>query len=67
MEETVRQLLQGFGFSIANMSYRLSESGAVYEYRMIIKTYGKHTFERLAEHLRRGNGLLEFRISPTGD
>ncbi len=67
VEDTVRQLLQGFGFSIANMSYRLSESGAVYEYRMIIKTYGKHNFERLAEHLRQGNGLLEFRISPTGD
>ena len=66
-EGEVRQLLGGFGFSIANMSYRLSEGSAVYEYRMIIKTYGKQNLERLAEHLRHGGGLLEFRISPTGD
>lgn len=66
-EGAVRAMLEGFGCSVANMSYRLAESAAIYEYRMTIKTYGRDNFERLAEHLRHADDLVEFRISPSGD
>ena len=66
-EASLREMLAGFGFSLANVSYRLSDAGTEFEYRMVVKTYRQENIERLAESLRRGNGLLEFRISPTGD
>lgn len=66
-ESGVRQLIEKHHFTISNMSYRLSESGAVFEYRMVIKTAARGNLERLAEQLRSRDDILEFRISPTGD
>src|SRR6266849_2901047 len=37
-EDELRQLVGKYGFSIANLSYRLSETGKIFEYRMVIRT-----------------------------
>lgn len=66
-EGDVRRLIEGHRFTISNMSYRLHEGGAVFEYRMVIKTVSKENLERLAEHLRTMDQIVEFRISPSGD
>jgi putative Mg2+ transporter-C (MgtC) family protein len=66
-EPAVRRLIEGHHFTISNMSYRLSESGTVFEYRMVIKTAMKENLERLATSLRARDDILEFRISLTGD
>ncbi|WP_046866017.1 MgtC/SapB family protein [Microvirga massiliensis] len=64
-EPEVRRLIEDHHFTISNMSYRLGENGAVFEYRMIIKTVAKENLERLAASLRARRDILEFRISPT--
>lgn len=66
-EGDVRRLMKEHCFTISNMSYRLHEGGAVFEYRMVIKTISKENLERLAEHLRVMEEIVEFRISPSGD
>lgn len=66
-EAVVRGLIAQYGFSIANMSYRLTDAGATFEYRMTIRTVDKRNIERFAADLRARPDLLEFRISPTGD
>ncbi len=65
--DEVRRLVEAHGFSISHMSYRLTDGGAVFEYRMVISTMTKGNVERLAEALRTGPDLVEFRISPMGD
>jgi putative Mg2+ transporter-C (MgtC) family protein len=66
-EPEVRRLIEKHGFTISNMSYRLSEGGSVFEYRMVIRTSDKSNVERLVEHLRSRDNIHEFRVSPTGD
>jgi len=66
-EGDVRRLLPDYGFKIANMSYGLSHSGTIFEYRTVIKTAKKVNAERLAEHLRNAENVIGFSISPTGD
>jgi putative Mg2+ transporter-C (MgtC) family protein len=55
------------GFTIANLSYRLSGDGKYFEYGMVIKSRDRNSAESLARHLRRLPDVLEFRIAPTGD
>ena len=66
-EETVRELLKSHGFSVANLSSRLSKAGALFEYRMVLKTDNPQNMEKLSQRLRELPDILEFRISPTGD
>jgi putative Mg2+ transporter-C (MgtC) family protein len=66
-EEKLRALLYQFGFSIANMSYRMVNDGRSFEYRMVIRTENPANTAKLAETLCQVNGVSEFRISPTGD
>ena len=63
----LRALTAGFGFTIANLSYRLTDDGRHFEYRMMIRTLDPDNLRRLSEALMRTQGALEFRISPTGD
>jgi putative Mg2+ transporter-C (MgtC) family protein len=51
-EPAVRRLIEGHHFTISNMSYRLNENGAVFEYRMVIRTVMRENLERLAMALR---------------
>ena len=66
-EEELRRLVGAHGFTIANMSSRLIESGKMFEYRMVIRTRDHSNAERLTRHLLTLPQVIEFRITPTGD
>jgi len=66
-EEDVRKLIYGHGFTIANLSSRLSEGGKQFEYRMTIKSKDRRNAEALSSYLRGLPEVTEFRITPTGD
>jgi putative Mg2+ transporter-C (MgtC) family protein len=66
-ETDVHKMIGDHGFSIANLSSRLSEGGQQFEYRMTIKSQDRSNAERLSEHLRNLPEVIEFRITPTGD
>src|SRR4029453_11050123 len=66
-EENLRKLVGKHGFSIANLSSRLTEGGKLFEYRMVIRSRDRKSAETLSQHLRDLPEVIEFRISPTGD
>src|SRR6478609_11062245 len=63
----VQKLIHDHGFTIANLSSRLSESGQQFEYRMTIKSRDRKNAEALSTYLRGRPEVIEFRITPTGD
>ena len=68
MSETdVHEMIGHHGFTIANLSSRLSDGGREFEYRMTIKSQDRANAERLSQHLRGLPEVIEFRITPTGD
>jgi putative Mg2+ transporter-C (MgtC) family protein len=66
-EEQMRELIGRHGFSIANLSSRLTDGGRQFEYRMVLRSRDPRNAERLSKELRGMSEVLEFRISPTGD
>jgi putative Mg2+ transporter-C (MgtC) family protein len=66
-EHDLRKLIGDHGFTIANLSCRLTEGGQRFEYRMTIKSRDRSNAERLSAHLRGLPEVVEFRIAPTGD
>jgi len=66
-EAEVRRLLEGHGFVVTSMSYRLHGDGTVFEYRTVIKTTNRSNMARLAEDLRKMENTIGFGISPIGD
>jgi putative Mg2+ transporter-C (MgtC) family protein len=66
-EEQVRALLREHGFTIANMSYRITDDEASFEYRMVIRTTDARNTSKLADYLRNWNRVRAFQLSPTGD
>jgi putative Mg2+ transporter-C (MgtC) family protein len=66
-EDQVRALLREYGFTIANMSYRITDDEASFEYRMVIRTTDAKNTCRLANYLRTWDRVRAFQISPTGD
>lgn len=66
-EDDLRRMIGEHGFSMANLSYRLSGDGKLFEYGMVIKTRDRQNAEALAQHLCGRPEVLEFRIAPTGD
>jgi putative Mg2+ transporter-C (MgtC) family protein len=65
-ENQVKKLLTDHGFEIANMSYRITQTG-LFEYRMDIRTIDAGRTSILAEILRKTESVREFRISTTGN
>lgn len=65
-EQQLRELLKEHGFTIANMSYRVSDDLS-FEYRMVIRTIDSANLSRLADSLHKMASVRAFRISPTGD
>jgi putative Mg2+ transporter-C (MgtC) family protein len=66
-ESEIRKLVTDHGFSIANMSYRITQAG-LFEYRMDIRTTrDPDRTANLAETLRTSEMVREFRISTTGN
>lgn len=66
-EEQVRAILARHGFTVANMSYRVTDDGACFEYRMILQTSDERNTSILADYLRNLTQVRTFQISPTGD
>ena len=66
-EEAMRKMIADHGFSVANLSSRLAESGCQFEFRMTIKSRDRNAAERLSNHLLGLPEVIEFRIAPTGD
>jgi putative Mg2+ transporter-C (MgtC) family protein len=66
-EAALRRLVADHGFSIANLSYRLTGEGKQFEYQMVLRTLNADNARALADTLNRSETVLEFRIAPTGD
>ena len=66
-EHEVRALLEQHHFRIVNLSYRTSEAGQGFEYRMVIRTTDARNFSALAATLLQRPRIRSFRISPTGN
>lgn len=66
-EDDLRKLLANHGFSVSNMSYRITNNGQFIEYRTVLETTDIENTARLSETLRTMEIVREFRISPTGD
>jgi putative Mg2+ transporter-C (MgtC) family protein len=66
-EAELKGFLAGHGFTVANMSHRLSDDGMSFEYRMVIRTLDPKNLSELAVALRELRNVRAFRISPTGD
>jgi len=64
-EDALRELIAGHGFTIANMSYSMQDSGRTFEYRMVIRSRDRNNATRLAATWRgTGHGVMAFRIDP---
>lgn len=66
-EDELRQLIGAHGFSIANLSHRLTDDGKIFEYRMVIRSRDRRNGEKLSQYLRNLPDVKEFRIAPIGD
>jgi putative Mg2+ transporter-C (MgtC) family protein len=66
-EDALRRLVGAHGFTIANLSYRLTDSGKLFEYAMVIKSRHRKNAEMLSRELSLLPEVLEFRIDPMGD
>jgi putative Mg2+ transporter-C (MgtC) family protein len=66
-EPELREFVNENGFTIANMSYRLTDDGLSFEYFMVIRTTDLNNMSAFAVALRTMESVRAFRISPTGD
>jgi putative Mg2+ transporter-C (MgtC) family protein len=66
-EQTLRELLARHGFEIQALTYRLTDNGTIFEYRMILQTSDEANFTRLARSLTALPPVREFHLSPAGD
>jgi putative Mg2+ transporter-C (MgtC) family protein len=66
-ESQVLALMDEYKFNVANLSYRTSDDGKQFEYRMVMRTSDLKNISRLSDHLRSLPQVRAFRLSPTGD
>jgi putative Mg2+ transporter-C (MgtC) family protein len=66
-ETAVRSLLERHGFRISALSYRVTDEGRTFEYRMMLRTTDPRNFAQLAVSLQAIPPVREFHISPLGD
>jgi len=66
-EPALRALVGEHGFTIGNLSYRVTDNGRFFEYRMVIRTRHAANAERLARTLSGLDSVVAFAIAPTGD
>lgn len=66
-EEDVRKIMKEHRFNVANMSYRVTDDGLYFEYRMILRTYDPRHIAALSAYLRGLAQVKSFQLSPTGD
>ena len=66
-EEEVRNLLKRHHFRIVTLSYRTTDDGRLFEYRMVIRTTNVQNFAALAAALLQQPRVRSFKISPSGN
>jgi putative Mg2+ transporter-C (MgtC) family protein len=66
-EDELEQLLKSGGFTIHQVDYRQTESGAAFGYKMVVSTFGLNNIKTLAGTLADLPNILEFHVSPTAD
>ena len=66
-EDELRKLIASHGLAISHLTYRMRDRGQRFEYRMTLHGRDPKDAEALSRHLRTLPGVIEFRISPTGD
>jgi putative Mg2+ transporter-C (MgtC) family protein len=66
-ELEVRRLLNDYGFTVANLNYRLDVDSDFFEYQMVIRTTGADNTRNLTQALNKVEAVKEYRLSPTGD
>lgn len=66
-EDEFRRFITGYGFSIANLSYRYNAEAGFFEYGMVVRTLDPADLGRLTEALRKKETIQEFRMAPMGD
>ena len=62
----LRAIAREAGFSVANMTFELTDGGQSFEYRMGIKTLHMRNMNALSERLKNEASVVEFRITPVG-
>ncbi|MDA8163475.1 MAG: MgtC/SapB family protein [Desulfobacteraceae bacterium] len=66
-ENSLRNLINGHGFSIAKFSYGFEGVGHIHRHTMVLRTADRSSVARLSETLEANERVLEFRIAPSGD
>jgi putative Mg2+ transporter-C (MgtC) family protein len=66
-EDAVRKIMADHGFNVANVSYRITDDGAHFEYRMVLRASDVQNLSQLSAFLLEQPKVRSFQISPTGD
>ena len=66
-EDEVRRVVGEHGFTVANVSYHLTDGGRLFQYAMVIKSRDPRCADALSRHLAQLPEVLEFQIDPMGD
>ncbi|MGE5650549.1 MgtC/SapB family protein [Noviherbaspirillum sp. UKPF54] len=66
-ESEVRKIMAEHGFNVANMSYRITDDGQCFEYRMILRSSDPRHIAALSAYLLGQKQVKTFQLSPTGD
>lgn len=66
-EAEVRAMLTAHDFKVLGISYRATEDGLFYEFKMLVRTSEPEHVAKLAEDLRKMSNVITFDITPTGD
>ncbi len=65
-DQDLRAIAREAGFSVANMTFELTDGGQSFECRMGIKTLHMRNMNLLSERLKKEPAVVEFRITPVG-
>jgi putative Mg2+ transporter-C (MgtC) family protein len=66
-EDDLRKLIGSHGFVVTHLTHHMRDRGQQFEYRMTMHGRDPKNAEALSRHLRTLPGVIEFRISPTGE
>jgi putative Mg2+ transporter-C (MgtC) family protein len=66
-EHEVRKIMADHGFNVANMSYRITDDGLQFEYRMVLRSDDARNISSLSTYLLNLRQVKTFQLSPTGD
>jgi putative Mg2+ transporter-C (MgtC) family protein len=65
--DELRTLIASHGLAVTHLTHHMRDRGKQFEYRMTLHGRDPKNAEALSRHLRTLPGVIEFRISPSGD